>query len=95
MAEFDFPETPTGTLSDLWRAVVRLLPQLGGRGSVVRNASIGTGETPVAHGLKFATSFGIPVFTENVAVWETQRPDSRYGYFAASTATVVHVRFIP
>jgi hypothetical protein len=95
MADFDFPETPTGSLGDLWRAVVRLLPQLGGRGSVIRGASIGTDETLVAHGMKFAPKMGIPVATSNATVWETRAPDTKLGYFAASTACTANVRFIP
>jgi hypothetical protein len=95
MAEFDFPETPSGTLADLWRAVVRLLPQLGGRGSVIRGAAIGTVETPVAHGMKFAPQMGVPVATSNATVWETRAPDTSLGYFAASTACTANVRFVP
>jgi hypothetical protein len=95
MAEFDFPETPTATLADLWRAVVRLLPQLGGRGAVIREASIDIVETPVAHGMKFAPQMGIPVATSSATVWETRRPDTKLGYFAASTACTANVRFIP
>lgn len=95
MALFDFPETPGATVAELWRAVVRLLPQLGGKGAVIRGAAIATVETPVAHGMKFAPQMGVPVATSNAVIWETRRPDTKLGYFAASTACVANVRFVP
>lgn len=95
MADFDFPNTPSGTVAELWRAVKVLLPQLGGKGSVVRDVSISTVETPVAHGMKFAPQMGIPVPTSSATVWETRRPDSKCGYFIASVACKVNVRFVP
>ncbi len=93
--KFDFPETPGGSLPELWRAVLRLLPQLGGAGSTVRGAYISTSETPVAHGMRFAPAVGIPVATANVAIWETRAPDAKYGYFAAASATTASVRVVP
>ena len=95
MADFDFPDKPAGTLAELRQAVHVLLPQLGGRGSTSRGASIATVETPVAHGMKFAPQMGIPVATANATVWETKRPDTKCGYFAASVACTANVRFIP
>ena len=95
MALFDFPETPDAPVKDLWRAVIRLLPQLGGKGAVIRGASIDTVETPVAHGMKAAPQMGVPVATSNAVVWETRQPDTKLGYFAASTACTVNVRFVP
>ena len=95
MANFDFPETPAATVADLWRAVVRLLPQLGGRGATIRGVNIATVETPVAHGMKSAPLMGVPVATSNAIVWETRRPDIKCGYFAASVACTVNVRFVP
>ena len=95
MADFDFPETPAATIAELWRAIVRLLPQLGGKGAVIRGAAIATTETPVAHGMKFAPQMGIAFPTSSATVWETRRPDTKCGYFAASVACTANVRFVP
>lgn len=95
MADFDFPNTPSGTIAELWRAVKNLLPQIGGRGAVIRGASIATTETPVAHGMKFAPQMAIPVATSNVAVWETRHPDTKFGYIQSASACTANVRFVP
>ena len=95
MADFDFPETPDAPVKDLWRAVIRLLPQLGGNGAIIRGAKIETVETPVAHGMRASPQMGIPVATSSATVWETRAPDTKCGYFAASVACTANVRFVP
>jgi hypothetical protein len=74
-AELDFPQTPKGTLAELWSAVIALLPQLGRRLVVRRDYAIATTETPVAHGLPFAPQVGS----------RFRRPTSPYGNRGAPT----------
>lgn len=95
MAELDFPQTPRGTLAELWTAVIGLLPQLGRRPVVRRDISVATVETAVAHGLPFAPQVAIPVRQGNVSVWESRRPDTKYAYLIAASATTVNVVIIP
>lgn len=91
MAAFEFPTTPGGAVEELWKAVLRLLPQLAGRVSVIRQVSVGTDETPVAHGLGFVPTGVIPLLLANVTVWQPRDPDSRFAYFTASSATTINV----
>lgn len=91
MAEFDFPRTPGGTIADLWSAILRLLPQLGGKVTIARDVSVGTTETPVAHGLPFAPLEAIPLPRSDVRAWQTRDPDSKYVYVAASASATMNV----
>lgn len=91
MATLIFPETPDGTLGELWRAVLRLVPQIGGRVVVNPSVSIGTAETPVAHGLRAAPTSAMLVPQADCRWWQTKAPDSRFVYFAASTAVTADV----
>ena len=93
MARLNFPDRPLGTLADLWNAVTDLLPQLERR--VVRGVTVGTVETPVAHGLKFAPQMGIPVPQADARVWRTRNPDARFCYFAASAEVICNVEIVP
>jgi hypothetical protein len=95
MAELDFPQTPRGTLAELWTACIGLLPQLGRRLVVRRDVTIATTETAVAHGLPFAPQVAIPVRQANVAVWESRRPDTKYAYLIAASATTANVVIVP
>jgi hypothetical protein len=94
-AELDFPQTPKGTLAELWSAVIGLLPQLARRPVVRRDYAIATAETAIAHGLPFAPQVAIPVAQANVAVWESRRPDAKYAYLIAASATTANVVIIP
>lgn len=91
MAVFEFPATPAGTLGELWRAVLRLLPQLGGKVVVNPSVAIGTAETPVAHGLKVAPVSAMLVPQASCSWWQTKAADSRFVYFAASVAVTADV----
>jgi hypothetical protein len=93
MARFIFPNTPTGTVAQLWDAIWDLLPQLERR--VVKNVTIGTVETPVAHGLKFAPQMGIAYPQADARVWRTRNPDPKFCYFAASSSVVCNVEIVP
>lgn len=88
---FDFPQTPNGTLGELWRAVLRLLPQLAGALVINRGVTIGTSETPVAHGLRSAPTSAMVVPQADCRWWQTKAPDSKYVYFAASTSVAADV----
>jgi hypothetical protein len=94
-AELDFPQTPKGTLAELWSAVLALLPQLARRLVVRRDYAIATTETPIAHGLPFAPQVGLAIPQANVAVWESRRPDARCVYLIAASATTANVVIIP
>jgi len=93
MAEFDFIKNPPSKLQELWQAVIDLLPQL--RRRVVRNFTIGTIETPVAHGLGFAPQMAHPVPHADARVWRTSPPSSKCVYFAASTSVVCDIEIVP
>jgi hypothetical protein len=93
VADFDFPNTPSGTLGELWGAVIRLLPQL--RRRVRRSFQVGKFETPCAHGLGFAPQMVNVTPQEEATVWETRAPDTKFVYLAASTAALVNVEFVP
>jgi hypothetical protein len=93
VAGFDFPNTPSGTLGELWGAVFRLLPQL--RRRVRRGFAVDTVETPCAHGLGFAPQMAIVSPQGDVTVWETRAPDTKFVYLAASKAALVNVEFVP
>lgn len=95
MAELDFPQTPRGTLPELWSAVIGLLPQLGRRPVVRRDIAIATTETAIAHGLPFAPQVACPVGQANVAVWESRRPDAKFVFLIAASATTANVVIIP
>jgi hypothetical protein len=93
VAVFDFPNRPTGTISELWQAIWDLLPQL--QRKVVKNVTVGTVETPIAHGLKFAPQMGIAYPQADARVWRTRSPDNKFCYFAASASVVCNVEIVP
>jgi hypothetical protein len=93
VAEIDFPQRPPETLVELWQWVRALLPQL--RRTVVRTFAVGTTETPLAHGMRFAPQMAHPVPRADVRVWQTQIPDARFVYLAASSACTVDVEIVP
>jgi hypothetical protein len=82
----DFPTRPDGDLPTLWRALLRLIPQLE---SHFVTATIGTTETAVAHGLGSTPRLMVPVARGNATVWRSSDPDTKCGYFTASTSVVV------
>lgn len=88
---FEFPTKPAGTLAELWQAILRLLPQLGGATTMIRGVSIGTSETAIVHGLSSAPLAAVPILRANVSVWQTRDPDAKFLYLAASSATSIDV----
>lgn len=94
-ADFDFPTTPDGTLKELWRAVLRVLPQIGRRQKVLRSVSIGTTETPIAHGLNYVPDSASLILQADARWWRTRIPDAKCVYFAASVAVVADVVVLP
>ena len=93
MAEFDFIKRPPATVEALWQAVVDLLPQLGRR--VLKDKTIGTTETAIAHGLGYAPKMAIPTPQASAYVWRTKAPDSKWCYFAASSACTIDIEIVP
>jgi hypothetical protein len=91
VADFDFPRTPNGTVAELWAAVIRLIPQLGSKVTILRDIDVGTVVTPIAHGLGFTPTEAIPVLKADLRAWTTQQPDSRFIYLQASSATTINV----
>jgi hypothetical protein len=89
---FDFPTTPGGTLSELWTACLRLLPQLEQK--VIRDVAIATTETPVAHGMKSAPKTANVAPHSDARWWVTRAPDSRFVYLAASAAIIADVEIV-
>ncbi len=89
--QFVFPTQPGGTLADLWAAVLRLLPQLGSKITIIRGQTIGTSETAVYHGVGFVPTEVFPILKGNATVWQSRDPDSQRAYFTASSAVVVDV----
>jgi hypothetical protein len=88
---FDFPTKPGGTVADLWQAVLKLLPQLSGKITVLRGQSIGTVETRIAHGVGFVPTLAWSVKHANLEIWQPRDPDSIYVYFQASTAATIDI----
>jgi len=82
-----FPVKPTSTLTELAQACIDLVPQLQGRLSVIRDFSIGTAETAVAHGLSATplAAWAVP-HAAGVTYYRTRAPDARFVYLAASSA---------
>jgi hypothetical protein len=95
VADFDFPSTPAGTVGELWRAILRVLPSIGRRQKVLRTVSIGTTETPVAHGLGYVPDSASLILNANATWWQTRSPDAKCVYFAASTAITADVVVLP
>jgi hypothetical protein len=87
-----FPETPSGTLAELWRACLDLLPQLGRK--VVYDVTIGTSSTPVEHGLGYIPTTAIPVLHSDARVWRSANPDAKYVYFAASGSVICDIEIV-
>jgi hypothetical protein len=92
---FKFPETPTGTLGELWRALIGLLPQVEPRSVTLRNVQIETVETPVSHGLKTVPSFASPTAHNLQIVCQCKNPDDKYVYLRASAQCVADVKVFP
>jgi len=90
--EFTYPKRPPSTLQELWQADVDLLPQLQRR--VIRDYTIGTAETAVAHGLGFAPLSAHPIAHSDVRVWRTKAPDAKHVFLAASAACVCDIEII-
>lgn len=92
---FKFPETPAGTIGEIWRAMIGLLPQLEPRSSTLKNVQIETVETPVAHGMKRVPSF-VAVTAHNLQiVCQCKNPDDKYVYLRASAQCVADVKVCP
>lgn len=94
-ADFDFPTTPAGTVQELWRAILRILPGVGRRQKVLRGRSIGTTETPISHGLNYVPDSAILIPQSDVRWWQTKAPDAKCAYFAASAAVAADVVVLP
>lgn len=93
MAILNFPTSPGGTLAELWAAFMDLAQQLESALFVtVKEVTIDTTETPVAHGQSFIPSICVPVPQTNVAVWQSSQPDAQYCYFTAASSVVVDVK---
>jgi hypothetical protein len=85
-----FPLKPNGTIAELWQAVLDLIPQLE-RG-VIRNVSIGTTETAIAHGMTAAPDVVFWAQQSNVTIWRSSAPDERFVYLTASSACVADLK---
>lgn len=92
---FKFPETPVGTLAELWRALIGLLPQVEPRSVIIKGITIKAEETPVAHGMKVVPSF-CSVATYSSASWyQTKNADARFVYLRASSGCLADVKVWP
>lgn len=90
--KYIFPETPNGTLGELWRAIIRLLPQVEPKAVTLRNVQVETVETPVAHGTGRAPAM-VSVVPHNLQiVCQCKEPDAKYVYLRASAQCVVDVK---
>ena len=62
---------------------------------VIKGVTIGTSETPVAHGQRGIPKTMLLIPHANATWWETRDPDAKCGYFAASTSVVCDVKVFP
>ena len=96
MSVLNFPVKPGGNTAELWGVCMELVQQLESLLFVViRDVTIETTETPVAHGQNFIPSVGVPLPRTNVAVWQSTPPDERFCYFTAASTAVIDVRVLP
>lgn len=93
MSILNFPTQPGGSVADLWYACMDLVQQLEQSMFVtIKEVTIETTETPVAHGQKFIPSAGAPIARTNVAVWQSSQPDAQFCYFTAASSVVCDVK---
>ena len=92
---FKFPETPVGTLAELWRALIGLLPQVEPRSATIKAATIKAEETPIAHGLKVAPSFCSASPYASATWYQTKNADARFVYLQASAECLADVKVWP
>lgn len=93
MAILNFPTAPGGDVKALWNATLDLVQQLEQIMFVtIGGVTIGTSETPVAHGKGFTPSAAIAIPRTNVSVWQSSPPDAKCCYFTAASSVVADVR---
>lgn len=93
--KFDFPETPAATLSEIWRALVRLVHQVEPKSVTIQNVEVGTTETPIAHGMRMVPAFCVPIAHNLQIVCQCKPPDAKHVYLRASAACVCDVKVWP
>lgn len=93
MSILNFPTSPSGNIADLWSACMDLVHQLEQSLFVtVKEVTIYTTETPVAHGQAFTPSVAVAIPQTNVAVWQSSQPDAQFCYFTAASSVVCDVK---
>ncbi len=93
MSILNVPTSPGGSLADLWATVMDLSQQLEQSLFVtIKEVTIDTTETPVAHGKAFIPSIAVAVPQTNVAVWQSSQPDAQFCYFTAASSVVCDVK---
>lgn len=90
--KFEFPETPVGTVLELWRALIRLLSQVEPKSATLKGVQIQTVETPLAHGLKRVPAIAVPVPHNSATVYQSKEPDVKYIYLRASSQCTCDVK---
>lgn len=87
MAIIRFPRTPPVTLPQLWDDTRSAFEQL--EPVVLKDVTINTTQTPVAHGLGRIPMIVVPAWQSNTNVWRSAVPDTRCCYYTAAVQTVV------
>lgn len=95
MADIDFPKKLTGSLVDLWQAIIDVMPLLARRPVVRKDQTIAATETAIAHGLGAVPQSASVLTQTNVACWRSRAPDSKYVYLIAASSVVADVVIIP
>lgn len=85
-----FRDNPNTTLPELQREVKRVVEQIK-EPVVIKNVTIGTGATPIAHGLGFVPRTAVLVPYELVTWCRAGAPTDRVVFFKASAETKADV----
>jgi hypothetical protein len=95
--ELEFPERPTGTVFDLWRATLDLVQQLrqGAKAFVIKDVSVGTTSTALRHGLRGPPSMWKATPHADARVFRGAISDATFIYLQANTAVTCDVEITP
>lgn len=91
------PDRPLGSVEDLQWYVQDLVQALGAgaQGKLILGVSVGTSETPIAHGHETTPQAVFVLPQSSSVVFRSRAPDAQRVYLQASVATTVDLLVIP